>query len=155
MICDQQRGRLGLLPLPVLNGERDGVRGGVQHERLCPSPQSSQPKSDIRPPKRIYSCPIWGLEAPVAAVARLGFVTKLYGKVAAVWVLTIAPLTVPQSCFRSSHFWNADRCHDRVIEHLSGTNIEDRDRNVIQHGSIDPNACVKADFPDSRPGQKD
>jgi hypothetical protein len=47
MICDQQRGRLGLLPLPVLNGERGGVRGGVQHERLCPSPQPSQPKSDI------------------------------------------------------------------------------------------------------------
>jgi hypothetical protein len=47
VMCDQQRNKHILLPLPVLNGERGGVRGGVQLERLCPPPQPPQPKSDV------------------------------------------------------------------------------------------------------------
>jgi hypothetical protein len=60
VMCDQQRSKHSLLPLPVLNGERGGVRGGAQLERLCPSPQPSpRAKSGEREPRGVR-CTVMG-----------------------------------------------------------------------------------------------
>ena len=61
VMCDQQRSKHSLLPLPVLNGERGGVRGEAQLERLCPSPQPSQPKSDLSDFGQILDWPNSGI----------------------------------------------------------------------------------------------
>src|ERR1700731_1007457 len=68
--CEQRRDRLGLLPLPVLNGERGGGRGGgdagrggggggggAAGERVSPPPPPSpRPKSGERERPRLRYC---------------------------------------------------------------------------------------------------
>jgi hypothetical protein len=45
-MSNQPRHVLGLLPLPVLNGESAGVRGSVKHERYLPLTPTLSPRQE-------------------------------------------------------------------------------------------------------------